>query len=309
MRSVMQRILITGATGFIGGQLAAELARRGDEVVALTRRPSVARLPKGVRPVGWTATEAGDWFAEVSGTDAVIHLAGEQAVGVRWTEETKRRMTESRVTSTRQLVAAMKQAQARPKVFVCASAVGYHGDRGKNEALTEDAQPGSDFLATLTQQWEEAATAAEDLGVRVVRVRFGIVLGAGGGALEEMAKPFRLFAGGPIGSGKQMISWISVEDTVRAVCFVLDHDSISGPVNVVAPNPVDNERLSKEIGKALSRPSWLRVPEAALRLRFGEGADPLLTGQRVRPAVLERAGFSWHHPELSAALSAAFAGP
>jgi hypothetical protein len=188
---------------------------------------------------------------------------------------------------------------------LCASAVGYYGARDAGEELTEASPAGSDFLAELTRQWEAAAKTAEELGVRVVRARFGIVLGAGGGALEQMAMPFRMLAGGPIGNGKQVVSWISLEDAVRALCHLLDDDSISGAVNVVAPHPVSNGELSDAIGKELGKPSWLRVPAAALRLRFGEGAEPLLTGQRVRPVVLEQAGFSWHHPDIGSALSAA----
>ncbi len=303
----MKRILITGATGFIGGHLVRQLAARGDSVLALTRDPARAELPKAVTAERWAPTAEGDWLSLLDGRNAVVHLAGEQAVGVRWTDETKRRMTDSRVKSTELLVEGMRRAGSRPQVFVCASAVGIYGARDGAEEVTEASGPGSDFLAELTTKWEAAARGAEELGVRVVRARFGIVLGAGGGALEQMAKPFRMLAGGPIGSGKQVVSWISVEDTVRALCQLLDDDSMSGAVNLVAPHPVTNQQLSDAIGKELGRPSWLRVPAAALRLRFGEGAEPLLTGQRVRPDVLERAGFSWHHPDIQAALHAALA--
>jgi hypothetical protein len=188
---------------------------------------------------------------------------------------------------------------------VCASGVNYYGARPPDETLDESKSAGTDFLAELCKKWEAAAQRAEPLGIRVVSTRFGVALGRDGGALQEMVKPFKLFVGGPIGSGEQVVSWIHIDDLVAAVLRSVDDDTISGPVNVTAPHAVSSEELARAIGDTLGRPAWLPVPAAALRLRFGEGATPLLTGQRVVPAVLQEKAFVWRHPELVSALRAA----
>ncbi len=299
------RVIVTGGTGFIGSHLVAALAARGDEPTVLTRDPSRARLPPGARAAAWDAAARGDWYGEVARADAVVHLAGEQAVGVRWTDAAKRRIVDSRVGSTRRIVEAMQQAARRPSTFVCASAVGYYGPRDGADTVDERAPAGDDFLARLTVAWEAAALEAAALDVRVVTPRLGIVLARGGGALQQMAAPFKLFAGGPIGSGEQVVSWVHVDDVVDILLACLDDTAISGAVNVVAPAPVTNAELSRAIGRVLHRPSFLRVPAAALRVRFGEGADPLLTGQRVLPRVMQERGYKWRYPALDAALEQA----
>lgn len=302
----MKKILVTGATGFIGSRVVRELAARGDEVTVLTRSlASAERLGRAVRARLWSPGRVGDWFDALDGQDAVVNLAGEQAVGVRWTEETKRRILESRVETTRRLVEAIGRAEHKPNVLVSASAVGYYGAVGAERVLDERAPAGEDFLARVCVAWEAAASQAQEHGLRVVIPRIGIVIGPGGGALAEMVRPFRLFAGGPIGSGEQVVSWVHLDDLVAIFLLLIDDVSYSGPVNVVAPSPLSNAELAREIGRVLRRPSWLKVPEVALRARFGEGADPLVTGQRVVPAVLGAHRYVWRQPEISGALEAA----
>jgi uncharacterized protein (TIGR01777 family) len=300
----MSKVVVSGATGFVGRSLVGALVARGDEVTALTRDPERARgtLPEPARLERWDAGRGDARLESLDTCDAVVHLAGERAVGTRWTERVKREIMDSRVQSTERLVAAIEQAAHRPAVFLCASGVGYYGAHG-NEPIDETGTPGSDFLAQVTIAWEVAARRAEALGVRVVRARLGIVLGRGGGALEQMAVPFRMFVGGPIASGKQVVSWVHMEDAVGILLRVMDDASIAGPMNVATPNAVTNEELSAAIGKALHRPSLFRVPELALRLRFGEGADPLVTGQRAIPRVLLEKGYAFRYPRLAEALA------
>jgi uncharacterized protein (TIGR01777 family) len=301
----MRKIVVSGATGFIGRRLVEALVTRGDTVTALTRDPEHAkgRLPEQARLERWDAGHGDGPIESLETCDAVVHLAGERAVGNRWTAEVKREIMDSRVRSTKRIVLAIDRAAHRPRAFVCASGVGYYG--AGNEPVDETGPPGNDFLAQVTVAWEAAATRAESLGVRVVRARLGIVLGRSGGALEQMAMPFRMFVGGPIGSGKQPVSWVHLDDAVGILLRAIDDDSLSGPVNVVAPNVVTNEELSSAIGRALRRPSAFRVPELALRLRFGEGADPLVTGQRAVPRVLLEKGYAYRYPRLDDALKEA----
>lgn len=301
----MKTIVITGGTGFIGRALVESLAARGDQVTVLTRNPTSAqrRFVQGVTAAKWDPKAPGDWQRVVGGKDAVVHLAGEPAVGQRWSESVKKEILASRVEPAKLLVDAIERAENKPQTFISASGVGYYGDR--KEPVDESGDPGDDFLASVTVAWEGAAERAAEFGVRVVCARLGIVLGQGGGALEEMAKPFKAFVGGPIGSGKQMVSWVHLDDVVTIFQRLIDDETLKGPVNVSAPNPVSNSELSKVIGKVLRRPSVLRVPAAALRVRFGEGADPLLTGQPATPQVLLDAGFQWRYPEVGDAVSEA----
>jgi uncharacterized protein (TIGR01777 family) len=298
----MKRVLVTGATGFIGGHLVRALGRRGDEVTIVTRDATGARRVFGteVRAATWE-----DIGSAVEGQNAIVALAGEQAVGVRWTDSAKERIRRSRVDTVGNLVRAMGEAKSRPSVLVAGSAVGYYGAREGDEELTEKAPPGSDFLAQVCVAWEAAANQARALGVRVVNARIGIVLAGDGGALSEMTKPFRLFAGGPIGSGEQVVSWVHVDDLIAILLRAIDDEALDGPLNAVAPGAVTNDELSREIGRVLGRPSWLRVPAAALRARFGEGAEPLLTGQRAIPSRLAERGHVFIHPTLSGALEEA----
>ncbi len=302
----MKTILISGGTGFVGGELVAQLTARGDRVLVLTRNKTAKRgasLPTGAELVEWDPYHAGDWFRQVDGCDALVHLAGEPVIGTRWNEAFKRRVMDSRVVPAQLLVQAIERAAKRPDVFVTASGVGYYGDT--QEPCPEDTPPGDDFLAGVTVAWEGAARQAEALGVRVVRARLGIVFGASGGALEQMVKPFKLFAGGPIGSGEQIVSWIHLTDCVRMLIEAIDDSALRGPVNVTAPEPVSNAELADCIGNVLHRPSSVRVPAFALKLRFGEGATPLLTGQRAIPQVMLQRGFEWQYPELEGALRGA----
>jgi uncharacterized protein len=240
--------------------------------------------------------------AAVSGFEAVIHLAGESVAG-RWTEAKKKAIRESRVQGTRHLAEALTQTQSRPREFICASAIGYYGNRG-DEVLTEASPAGKGFLPEVTREWEAASRIAADAGIRTVNLRFGLVLSPKGGALEKMLTPFRLGLGGKIGSGKQWWSWIHVDDIVGALHHALQTDSLSGPVNVVAPNPVRNEDFTQVLSSVLKRPAWFSVPAFAARLAFGKMAadELLLSSERVEPARLRDSGYAFRFGELRAAL-------
>jgi hypothetical protein len=240
--------------------------------------------------------------AAVSGFQAVIHLAGESIVG-RWTPAKKEAIRKSRVLGTRHLTAALAQAEVKPRVLVCASAIGFYGDRG-DEILTEESSAGLGFLSEVCREWETASQIAEAAGIRTVNVRFGLVLSARGGALDKILTPFKLGLGGRVGSGKQWWSWIHVDDIVGAIHHVMQTDSLSGPVNLVAPNPVRNAEFTQELASVLKRPAFLPVPEFALRLAFGKMAaeELLLASQRVKPAKLESSGYAFRFNDLRGAL-------
>lgn len=300
----MKRIAIAGGTGFVGSHVARALAARGDQVLVFTRNVKKGHrgLPEQVELCEWEPLQNGAWQEALDGVDAVIQLAGEVLVGRRYTESLKREFYESRVTSTQRLVDGIERATRKPSVFVCGSAIGYYGaDRGTT-VLDETSQAGEDFLARLCVDWEAAARRAETFGVRVVSARIGIVLGKGGGALDQMALPFKFFVGGPIGSGKQVVSWIHMDDAVEMFVRCVDDAALTGPVNVTAPQPASNEELSRAIGRALGSPAWLKVPGFALKAMFGEGAQPILGGQWVVPAVMLRHGFQFRHPEVGEAV-------
>lgn len=281
------RILLTGGTGFIGRSLAAALAARGDEVVVVSRGG----------PVRWESVEA-----EVAKADALVHLAGEPIADARWTPERLELIRSSRVDTTARLATAIAASPRRPRVFVSGSAVGIYGMRLDDVVCDESSPPGDDVLARICKEWESAAAPAVGAGVRVVHPRVGIVLGRQG-ALAKMRKPFELFAGGPIGTGRQWLSWIHVKDAVRALVFALDSEALSGPVDVVAPAPATMNDFARALGRALGRPSLLRVPAFALRAAVGDGvAELLLTGQRVVPRKLLEAGFTFTLPALDDAL-------
>ena len=278
------RVVVAGGTGFIGRALAARLRAEGEEVVVPRR---------------------GD-TADVDGADAVVNLSGEP-IAQRWTKAARRRIEESRTEGTRRLVAAIASAKAKPSVLVSPSAVGYYGARG-DEELDEDALPGDDFLARLCVRWENEAARAAAHGVRVVRIRAGVVLASDGGALAKMLPAFRAFAGGPVGSGLQWMSWIHQDDLVALFLFALRNAAVEGALNGTAPAPVRNRDFVSALGGALHRPAIVPAPAAVLRLLFGEMATILLDGQRVAPRRALALGFSFRRPDLRSALGAALDG-
>lgn len=292
------KILITGSTGLIGSALVPSLTSKGHEVIRLVRS-----TPKsGAAGVRWNPEQKYIDIAGLEGLDAVVHLAGENIAEGRWTEERKRRIRDSRVNGTRLLSEALAGLTAPPKTVLSASAIGYYGDRGE-EILREDSASGSDFLANVCREWEAATQPAAQKGMRVVNLRFGIVLSKDGGALAKMLPPFQLGAGGKFGSGKQYMSWVALDDVVGVVDYALNNESLSGPVNVVSPNPVTNLEFTKTLGQVLSRPTLFPVPAFAARLVFGEMADALLLGSaRVEPARLRESGYIFQYPELKSAL-------
>jgi uncharacterized protein len=297
------KLVITGASGFIGRELCQHLLQRGDSLILFTR--GAPREPNSDRKRWhhWTPGTLRDWDTELDGVDGVINLAGEPIAEKKWTVTQRRRLEKSRVDTTHVLVQACAQARQRPRFLVNASAVGYYGARG-DEILTEEAPPGTDFLGQLCRNWEAEAVRAEKLDMRVVLLRIGVVLGSGGGALEKMVPPFKWFSGGPLGSGKQWMSWIHLQDLVRLILFLIDNAQATGPINATAPNPERNKDFSRMLGKVLHRPSWMPVPGFLLRVGLGDMADMLLTGQRVIPAAAQRHGFQFRYPDLPAALGA-----
>lgn len=287
------RIVIAGGTGFIGRALLDALRARGDSPVLLARDPS--RASAGVEVFAWDG-RPGPWATALEGADAVVNLAGENVAGGRWTPARKLALIRSRVDTTRALAAA------RPRALINASAVGYYGARPAGDC-PEEAPQGSDFLAALCGQWEREARAAEKAGARVVPLRFGVVLGRGGGALARMLLPFKLGLGGRLGSGLQPFPWVHLEDAVGAILFALDQAALSGPANVVAPELVDNAAFASALGRALRRPAILPAPAFALRMALGEMSELLLGGQRALPRKLESAGYRFRHPRLDEALA------
>jgi uncharacterized protein (TIGR01777 family) len=299
------RILISGAKGFIGGPLSESLKQQGHEIVALTR----TRPGPGDNAVHWHPVTGIVDPTKLEGFDAMVHLAGENIAAGRWTAEKKASLRESRVRGTHTLCAAIEKLKAPPKVLACASAIGYYGDRGE-EVLDEDSLPGTGFLPDLCRDWEEATAPAADRGIRVARVRIGVVLDPAGGALQKMLLPFKLGGGGVIGSGKQYWSWITRADVIGAIQHVLNTEALRGPVNFVAPQPVTNYEFTKTLGKVLHRPTILPMPAFAARLALGEMADALLLASaRVMPKRLQETGYTFQHPRLEEALHAVLGKP
>jgi uncharacterized protein (TIGR01777 family) len=302
----MTVVAVTGATGTIGAAVCRALAARGDQVVALSRDAGRAKamLGEGVTTFEWSDPNSTPPPAQaLAGAGAVIHLLGEP-IAQRWTESAKHRIRDSRVMSTRMLVTALRALgdDARPAVLVSQSATGYYGPCD-DRALDEQAPAGTDFLAHVVTDWENEALAAADV-TRVVTARTGVVLSPSGGALAKMLPPFRLGLGGPVAGGRQYVSWIHLDDEVRALIFSLDHAELRGPVNLTAPNPVDNAELSRALGRALHRPAVLPVPGFALGLLYGEMGEIVTTGQRVLPHRLLELGFEFRQPTIEPALRA-----
>jgi uncharacterized protein (TIGR01777 family) len=293
-----QTVVVTGPTGLIGSALVAALEHAGAIVVRGVRRP----VRDAAREMYWNADHGEIDSGKLEGAAAVVHLAGENIAGRRWTAAFKQLLRDSRIKGTRLVADAIAHASDKPRTFVCASAIGYYGDRG-DERLVESSSPGRDFLAETCRDWEAACQPARDAGVRVVNARLGVVLSPRGGVLAKMLLPFKLGLGGRIGDGRQYISWIALDDVVAALQFLVATPSTSGPVNVTAPNPVTNAEFTKALGRALARPTVIPMPAAAARLAFGEVADAtMLSSTRVIPQALVDAGFRFQSPELEPAL-------
>lgn len=299
------KVTVTGATGTIGRALVAELRARGDEVTALSRDPASARQKLGpdLQTLAWSDPKGERPPAEsLAGHDAVVHLLGEE-VAQRWDDESRREIRDSRALATRHLVAALRELEPaqRPRVLVSQSASGWYGPRG-DERVDESEPAANDFLAQVTLAWETEARAAEELGMRVVRTRTGVVLAEGAGALAKMLPFFKLGVGGPVAGGKQYVPWVHLDDVVGGMLFSVDTQAASGPVNLTAPEPVTNKELSHTLGRVLKRPAFAPVPGLAVKLRYGEMATIVTTGVRAVPARLTELGYEFRRPDLEDAL-------
>ena len=290
------KILVSGSHGLVGKALIGSLESSGHEVLRLVRS-----TPKPGE-IEWHPNQDAMDEARLEGFDVVINLAGENVAGGRWTEDQKRKIHDSRVNGTHLLSEAMAKLEKRPRVFLCASATGFYGDRD-DEVLDEHSDSGGGFLAGVCREWEMATEPAVAAGVRVVNLRFGVILAREGGMLAKLLTPFKMGMGGKVGSGKQFISWVAIDDVVSAINLALNDETFRGPLNVVSPNPVTNEVFTKTLGHVLSRPTALAMPAFAARLAFGEMADEmLLSSQYVVPKRLSDAGFEFKYPELEGAL-------
>jgi uncharacterized protein len=295
------KLVIAGASGFIGSALVQRLSQRSDSLKLLSRKPRSPARTADREWLVWDPGVSGDWEKSLDGADGVINLAGEGIANKRWTDGQKELIRSSRIDSTRALVHAIAKTKEKPKFLINASAVGYYGPRG-DETLTEDSAPGKDFLARLCVAWEEEAKKAQDHGVRVALLRTGIVLAKGKGALAKMVTPFKFFVGGRLGSGKQWMSWIHIEDEIGLMLSLLENAAAQGSFNATAPNPVTMEEFCKVLGKVLNRPSWAPVPASALTLLLGEMADMVLGGQRTLPKAAEKLGYNFKYPTITKAL-------
>ena len=301
-----ERVVVAGASGFIGSALAGELAAGGYEVVGLTRRATAGR-DGGSGPVTWAEWDgrtAVSWGRLVEGARAVVNLAGDNLAEGRWTRAKKERILRSRTDAGGAFVEAVRAARTKPRLLVQASAIGIYGAAG-DEELDEGSSPGSGFLAGVVKAWEASTAAVESLGVRRAVIRSGLVLGKAGGVWPRLALPFRFFAGGPLGTGRQGFSWISLEDEVRAIRHLVEREDLAGVFNLTAPGPLRQRELCRVVGRALGRPCWLPVPAVALRILFGEKArETLISGQFVFPRRLSASGFEFRHPDAATAVAA-----
>jgi len=316
------KIVLTGGTGFIGYSLQKNLIQQGHEVLVLSRRPVQDSNPS-VRYVLWEPTRGNEWEQSLRGADACVNLAGEPIAAKRWTKAQKLKIIESRCDATHALAHAIQKLEKKPKVLINASAVGFYGSREQaasrgltaralaggpgprgDEIITEEQRPGTDFLAQTCKAWETHAVRAEDFGLRVVRLRIGIVLEKGGGALQKMIPPFQFFIGGPLGNGRQWMSWIHREDVVGLILWALENSKVSGALNATAPNPVTMKEFADTLGKVMHRPSFAAVPGFVLKTLLGEMSDLLLKGQRVVPEKALRLGYQFKYPSLEPALRA-----
>ena len=297
-------LLVTGASGFVGSRLCSAAVEKGHRVVALSRTPetAAASLPHAERVEAWSPDSELVPSSVLNDIGAVVHLAGE-TIGARWNPDKKQRIRESRVNSTSQLVESLSKIETKPEVLVCASAIGFYGEGG-HEEFTEDSRPGTDFLAEVCQDWELTAQKAEALGIRVVRVRFGHVLGKDGGLLKTMLPPFQLGLGGRLGSGTQWMSWIHIDDVAGIILYAIDNQNVNGALNATAPTPITNIEFTKTLGRVIRRPTLFPAPTFALKLRFGEFTDFVLMSQRVLPEKTLSMGYNFRHADLESALRA-----
>jgi uncharacterized protein len=292
------KILVSGSTGLVGKALVSSLTGAGHQVTRLVRSQPGA----GEKDIYWDPAAGSLDSSRLEGLDGVVHLAGESIAEGRWTAEKKARIRNSRVKGTQLLAEALAQRAQRPRTLICSSAIGYYGDRGA-EILREDSRPGSGFLPDVCREWEAATKPAADSGIRVVNLRTGLVLSSSGGALPKMLPPFKLGAGGKLGTGQQYMSWIAIDDMVGTIQHALEKTTLSGPVNAVSPHPVTNLEFTKTLGRVLSRPTLFAVPAFAVRLMFGQmGEDLLLASARVEPARLAGSGYVFRYPVLEGAL-------
>lgn len=293
----MVKILVTGSTGLVGSKLVPYLVSCGHDVDRLKR----GEPQNGGDPV-WAPSKNQLEASQLEGYDAIVHLAGENIASGRWTDDKKRSLRDSRINGTNLIVEALSKLKEPPKVLVTASAIGFYGDRGEEE-LTEESKKGNGFLADLCKDWEETARKAEDIGIRTVNLRIGVVLSPEGGMLQKILPPFQMGAGGRIGSGEQYMSWISIDDLVKVIHHVVEDDSAKGPVNAVAPEPVTNSAFTEALGKVLSRPTIFPVPEFGAKLAFGEMAEELmLASSKVIPEKLISKGYQFSQPKIEGAL-------
>jgi uncharacterized protein len=302
------RILVSGSTGFLGTALVKTLEGHSQTVARLVRPGTTEKKADGVRAqaVAWDPVAGKFDAAGAEGADALIHLAGASIAGGRWNASRKQLLRTSRIDASRHLIGALAKLQRPPRLIVAASAVGYYGNRG-DETLTEASTPGNDLLAGLCREWEAETARGTEFGARVVNLRFGIILGAHGGALAQMALPFKLGAGGRLGDGRQWMSWLTLQETVSVIQFALATSALTGPVNAVTPNPVRNKEFTSILAKTLRRPALFPAPAFALRLALGEMADALLlTSQKAMPSKLAAAGYPFLQPNLAGALAGIF---
>lgn len=304
-REIGSRVIITGGTGFIGRPLSLRLVEEGFDVVCLTRNVSAAknRGGNGIKFVEWDGKSEEGWSDYADGATAIINLAGESIGSGRWSETKRQRILQSRLNAGEAVTEAVKSVKRKPEVVIQASAIGVYGNRGE-EILDESSGLGDGFLAEVAQNWEGSTEEIEALGVRRVVVRTGLVLGSTGGALARLLLPYRFFVGGPMGSGKQWMSWIHIEDEIGSILFLMERKDLNGFFNLAAPHPLQNKSFSRELGKLLKSSSWLPVPGFLLKLFLGKMAEEtILTSQRVLSARLEEAGFKFAYPELKEALT------
>jgi uncharacterized protein len=291
------KILITGASGLIGRALQQSFAEQGHTMLLASRQE-----PKDEQHIKWSIEDGFADPGKLEGIDVVVHLAGENVSGLRWTEEKKQAIRDSRVLGTRNVVDAISKLKKKPNTFIASSAIGFYGERGDDE-VTESSAPGDNFFAEVSTAWESESRRAEDAGIRTVLLRTGIVLSKNGGALSAMLTPFKLGVGGVVGSGRQWMSWISLDDEIAIINYAIENKEIRGAVNAVAPNPVTNEVFTKTLGEVLYRPTFIPLPAFAISMLFGEMGDALLLAStKVLPKRLEEAGFKFKYPELKGAI-------